>query len=242
MRAVDRPAPTISRSLLAFTVFYGGMVCIAGVLGNKQVTLGPVSDLGELLGLGPLAIEAGISGFILLVVVSSAVAELHGRRAATMLVRFGFVPLIVSILLSIAVLELPAAPDMEPERLAAFETMMRSTPRIWIAGLISYGISQTLNVTVFSWLRGHEGARLLWLRTAVAGVSSQAVDAVLFATIAFVGVFPIRELLLGQLVVKTLLAAVLLPPLVYGFVALGRWLDDCGSDLEPAGDAGVTDK
>ncbi|MBJ7378613.1 MAG: VUT family protein, partial [Sphingobium sp.] len=30
------PAP-ISRSLFAFSIFSGGMVCIAGVLGNKQV-------------------------------------------------------------------------------------------------------------------------------------------------------------------------------------------------------------
>jgi len=31
-----------------FSIIYGGMVCIAGVLGNKQVSL------------GPLAVEAGI--------------------------------------------------------------------------------------------------------------------------------------------------------------------------------------
>ena len=77
------------------------MVCIAGVLGNKQLALGPASDLGEVLGLGPLAIEAGIFGFILLVVVSSSVAELHGGRAANTLVRFGFVPLVFSTLLSL---------------------------------------------------------------------------------------------------------------------------------------------
>ena len=222
---MDHPAPAIPRSLFAFSIFYGGMVCIAGVLGNKQVTLGPISKLGEVIGLGPLAIEAGILGFILLVVMSSAVAELHGRHAANTLVLFGFVPLVISTLLTLVVLELPPAADMAPDRLDAFETMMGSTPRIWIAGIIAYGVSQTLNVTVFSWLKGREGAKLLWLRSAVAGVSSQVVDSLLFVTIAFLGVFPIGELLVGQLVVKTLLAVLLLPPLTYGFVALGRWLD-----------------
>jgi len=38
----------ISPSLFAFSIFYGGMVCIAGVLGNKQVSLGPISRLGPL--------------------------------------------------------------------------------------------------------------------------------------------------------------------------------------------------
>ena len=57
------------------------MVCIAGVLGNKQVAL------------GPLAVEAGIFAFLLLVVTSSSVAELHGRPIANRLVLIGFVPL-----------------------------------------------------------------------------------------------------------------------------------------------------
>ena len=33
----------IRPSLFAFAIFYGGMVCIAGVLGNKQVALGPLA-------------------------------------------------------------------------------------------------------------------------------------------------------------------------------------------------------
>ena len=82
------PTRAIPPSLFAFSIFYGGMVCIAGVLGNKQVAL------------GPLAVEAGIFAFLLLVVTSSAVAELHGRERANRLVQIGFVPLIVSLLLS----------------------------------------------------------------------------------------------------------------------------------------------
>ena len=39
------------------------------------------------------------------------------------------------------------------------------------------------------------------------------------------GVFPIGELLLCQMLAKVVLSAVLVPPLVYGFVGLGRRLD-----------------
>src|SRR3546814_18303937 len=94
------------------------MVCIAGVLGNKQVSLGPVSELGPLVGLPPLAVEAGIFAFLLLVITSSAVAELHGRAVANFLVLIGFVPLIFSILLALLLLALPSAPDMPADRLA----------------------------------------------------------------------------------------------------------------------------
>ncbi|MEQ6331923.1 queuosine precursor transporter [Sphingobium sp. MK2] len=218
------PAP-ISRSLFSFAIFYGGMVCIAGVLGNKQVTLGPISALGPMVGLGPLAVEAGIFAFLLLVTISSAVAELHGRAVANRLVQIGFLPLIASILLSIIVLSVPAANDMDPARADAFAMMMGGTPRIWLGGIIAYGLSQTLNVTLFAALKGREGSRMLWLRAAVASILSQIVDTLLFVSIAFYGIFPIGELLLGQMLAKVVLSALLVPPVIYLLVGLGRRLD-----------------
>jgi uncharacterized integral membrane protein (TIGR00697 family) len=203
----------IPPSLFAFAIFYGGMVCIAGVLGNKQVAL------------GPLAVEAGIFAFLLLVITSSSVAELHGRDTANRLVLIGFVPLIVSLLLSLLVLAAPAARDMDPARLSAFETVMGGTPRIWLGGILAYGISTLLNVTIFSRLKASEGSRMLWLRSAIASVLSQIVDTLIFITVAFYGVFPIGELILGQMLAKVVLSIVLVPPLIYLFVGLGRRLD-----------------
>jgi queuosine precursor transporter len=207
-----QPAPSYPASLFWFAIFYGGMVCIAGVLGNKQVAL------------GPLAVEAGIFAFLMLVVTSSAVAELFGRATANKLVLVGFVPLIFSILLTLLVLNVPPSADMAPDRLEAFNMMMGSTPRIWIGGIVAYGTSQILNVTIFSKLK-REGGKLLWLRAGVASVLSQIVDTFLFISIAFYGVFPIGELLLGQMLAKVVLSIVMVPPLIYVFVALGRRLD-----------------
>jgi uncharacterized integral membrane protein (TIGR00697 family) len=217
-------APPISRSLFVFSIFYGGMTCIAGVLGNKQVALGPLSALGPVVGLPPLAIEAGIFAFLLLVVTSSAVAELHGRTTANKLVLFGFVPLLVSIVLTLIVLTLPAAGEMGADRLAAFNTMMGATPWIWLGGIIAYGVSQTLNVTIFSWLKGREGHSLLWFRAGVASALSQIIDTILFITIAF-GTSAIGWLMAGQMLTKVVLSAVLVPPLIYLAVAIGRRLD-----------------
>ncbi|HET6941370.1 MAG TPA: queuosine precursor transporter [Sphingomicrobium sp.] len=212
--SAPRTARTIPMSLFAYAIFYGGMVCIAGVLGNKQVAL------------GPLAVEAGIFAFLLLVVTSSSVAELHGRETASRLVLIGFVPLLVSLALSIIVLSVPASPEMDPARLTAFETIMGGTPRIWLGGILAYGISTLLNVTIFSRLKAREGQGLLWLRAGIASMLSQVVDTLIFITIAFYGVFPITELLLGQMLAKVVLSAVLVPPAVYLFVTLGKRLDE----------------
>jgi uncharacterized integral membrane protein (TIGR00697 family) len=205
------------RALFAYSIFYGGMVCIAGVLANKQVAL------------GPLAVEAGIFAFLLLVIASSAVAELYGRDTANRLVLIGFAPLVFSILLGIFVLALPTAHDMPADRRDAFNLIMGGTPRIWAAGIVAYGVSQFLNVTIFSALRGKEGGgRLIWLRAGIAGILSQIVDTLLFITISFYGLFPISDLLLGQMLAKVVLSAVMIPPLVQLGVAFGRRLDSRG--------------
>jgi queuosine precursor transporter len=206
--------PAIPRSLFVFSILYGGMVCMAGVLGVKQVAL------------GPLAVEAGIFGFLILVVISSAVAELHGQRTATALVRFGFIPLFVSAGLIQLVLALPNDPGMYPPAVDAFPIVVGQGMRMMIAGFISYGISQTLNVFIFAKLMHSEGrGRLVWFRGMVASVISQIVDTVLFISISFLGERPIVELMAGQMLTKVVLSIVLVPFLITGAVALGRALD-----------------
>lgn len=205
------PAP-LNRSLFVFYILYGGMVCMAGVLGVKQVAL------------GPLAVEAGIFAFLLLVIISSAVSELHGQKTATALVRLGFVPLLVSAALIHIVIALPHDPGMYPPAVDAFPIVVGQGSRMMLAGLISYGTSQTLNVFIFSRLAGGEG-RLVWLRGMVASVVSQIVDTLLFITISFYGERPIMDLMVGQMITKVLLSIILVPPLISAAVALGRRLD-----------------
>jgi len=205
------PAP-VPRSLAAFMLLYGGMTCLAGVLGNKQISV------------GPLAVEAGIFAFLLLVVLSSTVTELYGKAEADRLVRFGFIPLLVAMLLFEIVLGLPASPTMEPARLEGFQLVLAQSPRLMAAGIVAYGVSQTINVYLFDSFRSRIG-RLTWLRGAIAGMLSQAVDTVIFITLAFYGVFPIGELMLGQMIAKVTLSALLVPLLISAFVALGRRLD-----------------
>lgn len=202
------------RALFVFSILYGGMVCIAGVLGVKQVAL------------GPLAVEAGIFAFLLLVILSSAIAELYGQRTATLLVRLGFVPLLTSALLIQFVLALPHDPGMYPPAIDAFPIVVGQSVRMMLAGFVSYGLSQTLNVLIFTRLKGKEGeGRLLWLRGMVASVVSQVVDTILFITISFYGERPILGLMEGQMLTKVVLSIVLVPLLITGFVALGRRLD-----------------
>ena len=214
--AMTTDLPAFPRSLFIFSVLYGGMVCIAGVLGVKQVAL------------GPLAVEAGIFAFLLLVVISSAISELHGQKTATFLVRLGFIPLLVSAALIQLVLALPHDPGMYPPAVDAFPVVVGQGARMMMAGLISYGISQTLNVLIFAKLSGQVGSgagKLVWLRGMIASIVSQVIDTILFITISFLGERPILALMEGQMLTKVVLSIVLVPFMITFFVKLGRWLD-----------------
>ncbi len=203
---------TIPPSLLLFATFYGGMVTIAGVLGAKQVAI------------GPLAVEAGIFPFLLLIGISSGVAELHGKAVADRLARFGFAPLIAAILLSVFVLQLPADPGMYEPAKAAFPVVLGQSWRMMAAGVLAYGVSLTLNIWIYARLRGTKGSSTS-VRGFIAAAFSQVVDTLIFITVSFLGVRPIGELMAGQLIAKLVLSAVMVPLVIWVVVRLGRWLD-----------------
>jgi uncharacterized integral membrane protein (TIGR00697 family) len=211
-------AIAIPRSMFVFSTLYGGLVVLAGVLGIK------IASLGHWPMLGDLAVESGIFAFLLLVVLSSAVAELHGTVVANRLVRFGFIPLIVSMsLLTLVIHVVPPAPFWDDQE--AYARLLGQGARMQFAGLVSYGVSQTLNVTVFSRLSAGREGRMLMLRAWIASLLSQVVDTLIFITISFAGVLPLWDIMGGQIISKLVLSTIMVPPFIWLFVKLGRKLD-----------------
>ena len=215
-------APRIPRGLFVFSLLYGGMAVLAGFLAFKQVQL-PFTNL---------AVEAGIFAFLILVVISSSVAQLYSEITARHMVWWGFLPLLVAILLMFLVLWLPPSADMVSQRgeeLEAFEVVHNQLWRIMAAGPVAYLVSLLLNVWLFSKLRGKttgEGNALgLMIRGGIASALSQAIDSVIFVTLAFYGEFDITNLLIGQVIAKVVLSLVLVPPLIVATVKLSHKLD-----------------
>ncbi|WP_062348086.1 queuosine precursor transporter [Novosphingobium sp. CCH12-A3] len=212
MHDTPEPAFAIPRSLFLFALFYGGMVTLGGVLGAKQVAL------------GPLAVEAGIFPFLTLVAISSGIAELHGKDAADRLVRYGFLPLAFAIALTLFVLNLPTDPGMYEPAKEAFPIILGQSWRMMLAGIMAYGVSVTLNVWIFNRLRGAAG-RFLAVRGFIAAALSQVVDTLIFISVSFYGVRPIASLMAGQMLAKVVLSAALVPLIIALVMKIGRRLD-----------------
>ena len=93
-----------------------------------------------------------------------------------------------------------------------------------MAGPAAYIVSLLLNVWLFEKLRGNGDGGGFWmmLRGGLASAVSQAVDTLIFITVAFYGQFDIVPLLIGQAIAKVVLSFVLVPLIIWVLVRFAR--------------------
>lgn len=184
------------------------LVVIANVIAGKIVVFGPF--------VVPAAVIVYASTFLLTDIVSEKWGKQQARRA----VWAGFyanIVLVISVLIAVRWTPAPFATEFSDQ----FDSVLGLVPRVVLASMVAYLLSQHHDVFAFSKLREKTKGRHLWLRNIASTVVSQGIDTAIFITIAFYGVVDILPLLIGQYVVKLLIAAVD-TPFMYGII----WLMD----------------
>ncbi len=175
------------------TALFAGSLVIAAVLANKIITV---------VG---IFVPAGVLAYCVTFVCTDVVNEIWGRKTANQVVLSGFGALIVSLVLIQLALSWPAAPFWNDQE--AFATTLGATPRIILGSLTAYLVSQLHDVWSFDFWKRRTSGKHLWLRNNVSTLVSQLLDSVLFISIAFYGQLPIFPLILGQWLVKLVIAA-----------------------------------
>ncbi|SER49325.1 queuosine precursor transporter [Natrinema salaciae] len=178
-----------------------------------------------------LALPGAALAYAITFLASDCYTELYGRRAAQIVVNVGFVLNFVVLALVWSTIAAPAAPSsVDP---GAFETALGSSTNIVLGSLLAYVVSQNWDVIVFHRIRDYTGSEMLWLRNIASTASSQAIDTVIFVSIAFAvapavlgvgAVLPldlVLSLMVGQYLLK-LAIAVLDTPIVYAIVSFVR--------------------
>jgi len=114
--------------------------------------------------------------------------EKYGEKEARKAVWFGFFTLVMSMILMQMVLKfVPQESDISQE---ALETIFGLMPRLALGSLTAYFVSQFLDVRLFSKLKkAYPGRNQLWIRNNGSSLLSQLVDTLVFASIAFAGVY-----------------------------------------------------
>lgn len=176
----------------------------------------------KVVAIGGWPVPAGIIAYPLTFLLTDVIAELYGRRVATKVVWAGFGASLLMVLLVFVARVLPPASFWHHQ--PAYEAIFGVVPRIVLASMIAYLVSQHHDVFSFHFWRRRTGGRHLWLRNNASTMVSQALDTGLFITIAFWGTVPpavLVNLLVTQYLIKLAIAAAD-TPFCYLMVALLR--------------------
>ena len=190
------------------------------VLAMSFVTLLVVANVIAVkpVALGGWVLPAGTIAYPFTFLVTDTISELYGRRIATRVVWYGFGLSVAMLVLIYVAKALPAADFWEGQN--AYESILGSIPRVVLGSMAAYLVSQNSDVLMFHRVRKATHGRHLWLRNNVSTVVSQAIDTVIFISIAFAGTVPggvIWNMMATQYAIKVGIA-VLDTPLVYTLV------------------------
>ncbi|HII16531.1 TPA: queuosine precursor transporter [Candidatus Woesearchaeota archaeon] len=174
---------SFSMILLAYVLFGKAGIyawtAIAMILANIQV-MRTVQLFGMVTAMGNI-----IYGTTFL--ATDILSENYGKKEAKKAVWIGFFTLIATtIVMQLSLLFVPDASDFSND---AMHAIFGFLPRIAIASITAYLISQTHDIITFTLLKERTKGKHLWLRNNLSTIISQLIDNIVFTWIAFVGLF-----------------------------------------------------
>ncbi|HSI66090.1 MAG TPA: queuosine precursor transporter [Planococcus sp. (in: firmicutes)] len=197
--------------LLYLNGAFVGLLILSNILAVKLFSIGPW-----------LVLPAAVIVYVFTFPITDTIAEVYGKEAARQTVLAGFITQLAALAFIFFSIQLPSAQFFGDQE--SFETILSAGFRVTLASLISYFISQNLDVTIFHKLKERHGDSKLWVRNNASTMGSQLVDTTLFITIAFYGTIPLGALLamIGTQYLFKLAVAAFDTPLVYLLVKLCR--------------------
>ena len=171
-------------------------VALATVLANIQV----IKTI-ELVG---IVATLGNTIYVTIYLATDLINEKYGEKQARQVVWFGFFTLIASMIM----MQMVLAFQPQPSDLAqdALVSIFSFAPRLVLASLCAYLVSQLLDVRLFTYLKKRfPNYNQLWLRMNGSSGISQMVDTLVFCTIAFAGLYSLGiwlEILLTTYILK----------------------------------------
>ena len=155
-------------------------VPISVIVANIQVTK-TIQLFGVEATIGNIVYATGF-------LATDILSELFGKRDSYKAVGIGFFSLLtMTVVMQLALLFEPAPSDLIQESMRAIFSLM---PRIALASLAAYLVSNLHDVWAFDWWRRRRpGRHTLWIRNNLSTFVSQLIDTIIFVLVAFWGVY-----------------------------------------------------
>lgn len=169
---------------------------------------------GMIVSVFGFAVNAGMALYVCTFLGTDILTEQHGKAAAKKAAVI--ISTAIGLFFIFSHLALLLQPDpASGETYELLVQLFETSARLVVAGIISFLVSQYLDIWIFEKIRRSTGGKWLWLRNNTSTILSQVLDNFLFFYIAFYGVFPnLFELAIGASVVRIFLA-MLDTPFIY---------------------------
>ena len=185
----------------ALLALYVTLAVAASLLASKTIEFD--------LGFGTFFAPGAVLIFSVTFLLTDIVNERFGRREVQRMIWLALVAQIAFIIFSYLVLTAKGAPFFTNQ--AAFETVLGAVPRITIAGLVAFLVSEMFDAYVFHYVKEKTSGKHLWMRNVFSSLPAMAIDSIVFVTLAFYGVMPVMPLITGLIVTKWLVGIVDIP-------------------------------
>jgi queuosine precursor transporter len=159
-------------------------VVVAGVFVTTLIVSNIIAV--KLVEVSDRVFDAGNILFPLAYLLGDVLTEVYGFKAARRIILLGFVCNLLAVAAIQIAIALPAA-GFWTENQEAYETVLGTTWRIFVASLCAYLVGELTNSLVLSRMKVATRGRFLWSRTIGSTIVGQALDSTIFVTLAFAG-------------------------------------------------------
>lgn len=169
----------------------------------------------KLVQIGPASISIGTFMIALTFLCTDIMSDVWGIDASKQMIKIGIITNVMAVVFMQIAIRAPYVDFWMDQE--AYATIFGGQARLVLAGLVSYVFSQTVDLHVFQSIKERTGEDHLWIRNNASTMISQAVDTIIFTTLAFGGVVPLSGwlgLMGGQYVIRVIMS-LLDTPLCY---------------------------
>ena len=175
----------------------------------------------KIIQIGPFAVTGGILVFPISYIFGDILTEVYGYKASRKIIWAGFTSLIFMSLTYWLVELMPSAPFWQNQN--AYSLILGTIPRIVFGSMVGYFAGEFSNSYILSRMKIWTNGKYLWARTIGSTIIGEAVDTILFTTVAFFAILPTDALItiiLSGYFLKVLYE-IIMTPVTYMIVA---WL------------------
>ena len=143
-----------------------------------------VNTIGsKIISLAGVRVSVGIFFMPVLFVATDIVGEVYGEKEVKTFVNICLAMLVIMV--AMTRLCIAIAPNENWPYQNEYSIIFGSSLRMTCASIVSFAVSQKLDVVLFAFIRRLTGEKHLWIRNNVATIICQFLDTVLFEFIAF---------------------------------------------------------